>query len=390
MKVCGIIAEFDPFHRGHEYLIREARRRSGCDYVAVVLSHAFVQRGTPGLFSTQDRVRMALAGGADAVFALPVSFACAPADRFAQGAVSILRHLGVVTSIAFGCENAQAGDQLRQAAACIREADPAYETALRRALQTGVSYPAARAQAVSAVTGLSPRLLAEPNNILAIAYMKQMMEGEAPPASVMIQRLGRRSGGMDGFHPSSALRASLLADGVDALAGDLPETSLSIVRDALSSGRLCPPEALTQALFYRLYATSPDVWRQYTTSDEGIENRLEQALRSGPATQEALLARIKTRRYTYASLQRWLSRILLDLPPADDPEEPRYIRILGFRSSARPLIRAVQQRASLPVVTRPAAARDLLADDARAEQLWLLGAGKPGSLFTQSPVQLTV
>ena len=87
LNVCGIIAEFDPFHSGHLHLIEEAREQTGCDYIVCVLSTAFLQRGTAGLFSTRDRARMALLAGADAVFTLPVSFSCAAADRAKGGDV---------------------------------------------------------------------------------------------------------------------------------------------------------------------------------------------------------------------------------------------------------------------------------------------------------------
>ena len=387
-EVCGIIAEFDPFHLGHAHLIREARRLTGCDYVVVALSTAFVQRGTPGMFSTRDRTLMALRGGADAVFALPAAFSCAPADRFALGGVAVLDGLGAVTSLAFGCEDAGAADRLSAAAGCIEENGEAFRDALRGALERGLPYPAAQAAAVAAVTGLPAGMLSAPNNILAIAYLRQLRALGSPIRPCPVQRIGRRDGTSEGFQPSSALRTLALDRSAEAWARHVPESSAAIMRDALGEGRFCPPEALTQALLYRLYSTSPDCWRRCAWSDEGVEGRLEKALRRHPASMEELLALLKTRRYTRAALRRWLSRILLDMPPADDPPAPACLRLLGFRTAARPLLRMIRRQAALPVITRPAEEKALLASDARAELLWSLGAGRPASLYTQSPVVL--
>ena len=105
MRVCGIIAEYDPFHKGHAYHLARAREISGADYVVCVLSTAFTQRGTPSFFSTADRAKMAVQGGADAVFSLPVLWTVRDAEHYALGAVAMLAGLGI-THLAFGAETA--------------------------------------------------------------------------------------------------------------------------------------------------------------------------------------------------------------------------------------------------------------------------------------------
>ena len=394
LKVCGIIAEFDPFHRGHLHLLKEAKAGTGCDHTVCVISTAFLQRGTQGLFSTMDRARMALEAGADAVFALPVSFSCAPADRFALGGVRLLAGTGVVTHQAFGCENAADADLLLTAARCLNEETGAFRDALRRRLETGMPYPRARAEALEESAGIPAALLAAPNNILAIAYLRQLLRLDNPIEPVFVQRRGSRDaakGAPDGLLPSSAIRELLLnsaPDGClpDSAAAALPAASAAILRECLTEGRVCPPEALTQALLYRLYTLSPGEATRYTDSQEGLEHRLEKALSARPASRAALVDALKTRRYTHAGLQRWLSRILLDLPADTQPEMPGYLRLLGFRASAQPLIRAISRASSLPLITKPARGRAYLDEDARAEWLWGLGAGRPASLYEQSPV----
>ena len=358
---------------------------TGCDYIVCVLSTAFLQRGTAGMFSTRDRTMMALRGGADAVFALPVRFSCAPADQFALGGVSILRALGVVTAQAFGCEDAALLPQLQAAAKCLNGEPAPFREALRIRLQSGAPYPAAQASAVEAACGVPARLLGSPNNILAVAYLRQLDGTGIRP--IAIQRQGLRSDdtGTD-FPPSSVLRRRLRDGDTASALGAVPAESAALISDCLAEGRVCAPEALTQALLYRVYTTGPEEWAKYAPHAEGLEHRLRAALDADPATREQLLARLKTRRYTRSALERWLTAILLELDPHDGPAAPQYLRLLGFRDSARPLLRAIRDRAILPVITKPGHDPAPLGEDARAERLWSLGAGRPDNLFRQSPV----
>ena len=104
MTVMGIIAEYNPLHKGHEYQLKEARRLTGADYIIVIMSGCFTQRGTPAVLDKYDRARMALSCGADLVLELPVRFACSSAEYFASGAVSVLNRLGCVDYLCFGSE----------------------------------------------------------------------------------------------------------------------------------------------------------------------------------------------------------------------------------------------------------------------------------------------
>ena len=392
LEICGIIAEFDPFHLGHQHLFRAVREQTGCDYFVCVLSTAFLQRGTPGLFSTRDRARMALEAGADAVFALPVSFSCANADRFALGGVRLLSALGVVTAQAFGCEDAEDGETLQLAAQYLNDEPDAFKAALHDRLLTGMPYPQVQAEALEAACGIRAGLLASPNNILAVAYLRELMRLDRPVRPVFIQRKGSRSeteNDHDAPLPSSAIRKKILQEGPDSVRGNVPASTAEIISECIKEGRYCRPESLTQALLYCLYTGSPSEWARYTDSGEGLEHRLQKALDQHPWSREELLSLLKTRRYTHAALQRWLSRIMLGITQDRLAPEPACLRLLGFLQSAQPLMRSIQENASLPLVTKPAYGKEYLAEDARAELIWSLGAGRPESLYEQSPVVLS-
>lgn len=104
MKTAGIIAEYNPFHTGHEYQINYIKEKLRTDYVVIAMSGDFVQRGTPALFSKYVRAEMALRSGADLVLELPVSISSASAELFARGGVQLLDGLGVTDILCFGSE----------------------------------------------------------------------------------------------------------------------------------------------------------------------------------------------------------------------------------------------------------------------------------------------
>lgn len=140
-SLCGVVAEFDPFHRGHAHLLAEARRLTGCSHVAVIMSACFTQRGAPALLPPRERAMMALLHGADTVAALPAVWSLRDAEHFALGSIAALQHMGC-QSICFGSE---CGDiaLLQQAAALLEDPTPMMLAAIHSRLDAGMGYPAA-------------------------------------------------------------------------------------------------------------------------------------------------------------------------------------------------------------------------------------------------------
>ena len=145
MKVTGIIAECNPLHEGHAYLIREARARTGADHVVVAMSGDYVQRGAPSILSCRSRAESLLREGADLVVELPLYVSCSGADYFARGGVALLESLGPVTDLVFGSESGDL-DALQAAAEKLGEEDEAYRTSLRDGLRNGMTFPEASAR----------------------------------------------------------------------------------------------------------------------------------------------------------------------------------------------------------------------------------------------------
>ena len=150
MKTAGIIAEYNPFHTGHEYQINYIKEKLRTDYIVIAMSGDFVQRGTPALFSKYVRAEMALRSGADLVLELPVSISSASAELFARGGVQLLDGLGVTDILCFGSECGDT-DALMELAKILAEEPEAFQDALRRNLKDGMTFPKARSMALSAV-----------------------------------------------------------------------------------------------------------------------------------------------------------------------------------------------------------------------------------------------
>ena len=176
MRVIGIVAEFNPFHQGHENLIARAREivNDPRAIVMPVISESFVQRGLPAMLPADVRTRQALKCGADVVLGLPFTYSCAPSARFALGGIATLLSTGVITDIAFGYD-AGTPELLTKLAGQINEDSAEFKENLKNALAEGLSYPAARAMAIKAFISEAgseiDEILRSPNSILALEYL---------------------------------------------------------------------------------------------------------------------------------------------------------------------------------------------------------------------------
>ena len=216
MKTAGIIAEYNPFHTGHEYQINYIKEKLRTDYVVIAMSGDFVQRGTPALFSKYVRAEMALRSGADLVLELPVSISSASAELFARGGVQLLDGLGVTDILCFGSECGDT-DALMELAKILANEPEDFQTALRRNLKNGMTFPKARSMALSAVFPESEKyqqLLSSPNNILGIEYCKAILRENSSISPVSIKREGNdyheNTLSENHFPSASAIRNAIL------------------------------------------------------------------------------------------------------------------------------------------------------------------------------------
>ena len=211
MVVTAIVAEFNPFHKGHEYMINNARQITGADVIVVVMSGNFTQRGDIAIAPKHVRALSAVKCGADIVFELPFAYAASSAEIFAQGAVSLIEALGFVDYIAFGSESGDVGE-LTEAAELLAVETKAFKEILNEHLSAGLSFPEAREKAFIAAGG--KKEIFTPNNILAIEYIKALIKIKSKIKPITIKRIGTGYNDKDyqpdkGFISASAFREKL-------------------------------------------------------------------------------------------------------------------------------------------------------------------------------------
>lgn len=213
MTITAVIAEYNPFHNGHAYQLAKARELTGADYLVVIMSGDFVQRGAPAILDQHDRAELALLGGADLILQLPCHFALGSAQHFARGAVSLLTALGCVDFLCFGSEYGDTAPFLELADVLLHEPEE-YRELLSGLLRNGLSFPTARAQALSAYfsdsasfSSLSKEeldtFLKEPNNILGIEYVQALLLSQSRIRPVTIRREG------SGYHEGALFTHAL-------------------------------------------------------------------------------------------------------------------------------------------------------------------------------------
>ena len=393
MRVCGVICEYNPFHKGHEYHLTRAREESGADYVVCVMSGALTQRGHFARHDKWTRAKAALLHGADLVLELPVRFACAPAPDFARGGVGTLAALGVITHLSFGCE-AEALPLLTAAADALKEESPAFKSALRKGLDHGLPYPRARALAAQHVCGVEhlADVIASPNAALALEYLAALPEHIAA-VPVAREGAGYHDAQLAALSSATAVRAALEDGRLEDALSAVPCPDL--LREAETRGDVHVPGALDTALLARLRVMTADELHALWGMNEGLEHRFLAAAKTASTRDELILA-VKSKRYTYARLSRLCANILLGVPRdfIHEYTSPAYARVLGFRREAAPLLGAIKKSGALPLVTKAADyAHPLFALDARAQDLWALGCASPalrqsGRDYKTSPIIL--
>lgn len=385
MKTAGIIAEYNPFHNGHKLHIERTRREAGADYVVVVMSGSFVQRGEPALTDKYARARMALLSGADLVLELPVLFSAGSAGDFAMGAVSLLDKLGTVDVLSFGSECGDV-DSLCQAAKLLAEEPAAFSEALQNGLRQGKSFPAARMAALCACMPVpdADGLFGMPNNILGLEYCRALHVRKSAIRPFTIKREGA------GYHDAAlhageqvssatALRHALQADDVvrdkaaDAallqkIAPFIPQDLYPVWQDLLCENRLLFPKDFTKELRYRLLLEREEGFLRYADVTRELSDKLRKSCLDFQDW-DMLCGLLKSREITYSRISRALCRILLgitqeELERARKGDYVPYARMLGFRQSAAPLLSAIKKNSAIPLLPKLADAQRLLPGDA--------------------------
>lgn len=357
MKIVGIICEYNPFHLGHEWMLRKLREQ-GTDAIVCAMSGNFMQRGDFAIVNKQPRAAMALQGGADLVLELPTPWATATAETFARGGVQLLTMAGC-THLAFGCE---CGDvkPLQEIAELLTEDD--FAESIQKHLSGGVSYAVARKRAVEERLDATADLLDEPNNILAIEYLKAIRRENSPMQPIALPRIGAAHDGeaKDGIASASQVRQWLRNGDTEQTVQYLPPHAADILRREIHAGRMADMVLCERSILSQLRRMKEEEFLPYDGGNEGLYHRFYQAVQVS-ATLEEVLQTAKTKRYAYARLRRMALAAYLSIPSV--PEKMPYLRLLAADDTGRKLLRQMR-KTEVPVLTKPADVEKLGADAA--------------------------
>lgn len=398
MRIAGIIAEYDPFHKGHAAHIAATRAENGgnATHVVTVISGNFTQRGEPALLSKFRRAEMALASGADLVLELPLPWAMSPAETFARGGVAVLDALGCVDLLSFGSE---CGDvnALRQLADLPKH--PKYQETLLHALADGVPYAVAGQAAATALLGDQVAVhLSTPNNTLGIEYIRAAAERNGNWDFYTLQRQGalhHETAPNQGFAAASLLRRWIREGRIEQASDYMPSGAAPLLIDAHTNGKTATStDALETALLARLRTMTSQDFTSLPWLSEGLENRLYRASRTATNYTD-LLAELKTRRYPMARLRRVLWAALLGLTADDCAGSPPYIRVLAMNQRGREILNVATPK--LPLLTRTSQldalddrCRRIFALECTATDLHALCMGAPDPCGTDHTQKLIV
>lgn len=339
----GIVCEYNPFHLGHLHQIRRIRQeyREGTGIVCA-MSGNFVQRGAPALFDKGLRAKAAVACGADLVVELPVTAALSSAEGFAAGGVAVLSRICDV--LCFGTEHGGREKLLETAQALLSDRFPPF---LRSALDTGVSFPAARAEALRAM-GVSGDLLCQPNDILAVEYCKAILSQNARLDILPIHRPGSyHAEEPDPENPSAtALRGRILSG--QPWEPFVPDAAVPL----FSGASLHTLESGERAVLGVLRTMTESEFEALPYGSEGLWRKLMHASRR-ENTLEDIFTAVKSKRYTRTRLQRMVMCAFLGLTQDNLTQPIPYARVLAFNDRGRSLLKSVRDTGFFPNAGTP-------------------------------------
>ncbi len=374
MKIGAVIAEFNPFHTGHKHLLDCIRTE--CDGVIAIMSGNFVQRGECAVFDKKERTKAALQNGVDLVIELPAVYALSSAEGFSSGAVSTLFSLGVANELWFGseCGNIKA---LSSVAHFLNNESTEFKEELDRHLRHGLSFPAARVNALRRVSE-NADILASPNNILAVEYIRALKKLDAVITARTIKRLG------------SGYNETEIKENI---------ASASAIRNLLQKGAKvkdytpCKGDALFMKDFDSLIAArvktiTKEELCAVPDCNEELASRIIAASKHNSFSEIVDEAVCKS--YTQSRIRRILCNLLVGNRFSSVPK-PTYIRVLGFNEKGSDILSKMKSTASLPVVSRGALLKDdsIFSLECRATDIYNLARKKPGGEeFRLVPVRL--
>lgn len=325
MKICAIVAEYNPLHNGHLYHINSVKKIS--DAIVIIMSGHIMQRGSLAMYDKWSRTQAALNCGADLVIELPTAFSCSSAEIFAHSAIYLIKQLKFINMINFGSESGDI-DKLTHLANICQKIDKT--NTINYYLKKGYSYPKSRQLAI----GSSAELLSLPNNTLGIEYIKACLNLNFKTSLTTTKRLTN-------YKSNQLVSSSYIRTNINQLENYVPKSILNLYK--------FPSKTPSDLLFYKLRNMTASDFYKLPDVTEGLEHRLYRASKAA-SNLNNFFELVKTKRYTMSRLRRISLYALLDMQKQHLPKFPQYARVLGFNKTGQELL-AQSKKATNILVT---------------------------------------
>lgn len=344
-KVLGIIAEYNPFHNGHLLHLEKSKKICDAQYSVCVMSGNFVQRGNTSIVNKWIRAEMALKSGVDLVLELPTVYSISSAENFAEGAIKLLNSLKIVDTISFGSENSDI-NVLNRISSVLHEEPKQYLEFLNSESKKGLSFPKARENAILLYLNDKKYLniLNQPNNTLAIEYLKALKKYKShiSPISVKREKVFYNSNCIvDEYASATAIKNMIINEQFNDIRKVVPASSYNLLMNEIEEGHLVIDiSKFEKEILYAIRRLSADDIKNFPEVTEGLENAIKNASNSCNNLSE-LINMIKSKRYTQTRIQRILLYILLNITKKDmylSRKNIPYARILGYSPQGKELI----------------------------------------------------
>ena len=336
-KVIGIVAEYNPFHNGHKYQIDKIREKYKDATIVVVSSSSFTQRGDASILNKFDKTEVALNNGVNLVVELPYVYSTQSSDIFASAAIKILNYLKVDT-ICFGTERDSIGDIKKCAITQLN--DPKYDEIVREELDSGVNYPTALNKALKKLIDIE---ITEPNDLLALSYIKEIIKNEYNIEIFNIKRT-------NDFHDIESNEEIISASNVRNKIINNIDIKDYVPNDVyLKLKDIKLNDKYFEFLKYKINSESD--LEKYLDVDEGLNTRIRDAIDKSNDLEE-LIQNIKTKRYTYNKISRMLLHILTSFTKEEASNiDIDYIRVLGFTTKGQEYLSKIKKNITIPIIT---------------------------------------
>lgn len=334
-SAAAVICEYNPFHNGHKFQTDEARRLTGCDCVVGLMSGNYVQRGDFAIFPKELRARAALECGVDLIIENPSYSVLRSAEGYAFSSVYMLNRLNSIDFLVFGAE-CDSVEKLYKIADFLVNETNEYKNILLKNVSDGMSFAAARGSAVGELYGEDfENILKQPNNLLAVEYIKAIIRLNSPIKPILIQRKGA-------YHGASE------TDGIYASASCVRERILNADEFAQYVPKACANEYNAKAFDFKeadkailssLCLLDKERLKKVPGISEGLENKIKKELFSCESIDE-LTAAVKSKRYAYTRIRRALLCAYLGM---ETEEYPEYVKINCFNEKGRAFLNSAKK-----------------------------------------------